>query len=573
MKTEILNTERKSMRVVCVDGSSRDIPTEIEKQEDYIKISISKEQKFCDIERIELDFFGVIAEKEDEGYMVLPRGAGCNDFCLCFFERHNKNFIYEISECAMPVFGVKSKNKTFLAIVSGMPYDYKLRVCCDKDGFRIYPVFEIHGEQPYEDLTVEYFMLSGKDADYSGMARCYRKYKETSCGLIPLKERAKKSETLAYAIESVMVRIRCGWKPAPPSIRHQTLENEPEMRVACSFSRIEDILDELKAQKVEKAEICLVGWNVKGHDGRWPQAFPVCEELGGEDGLRKLIRKAQSMGYQIVCHTNSTDQYEIADNYDAENTRRNREGKPEIDPYAWSGGECSQLCPQIAYDQAEELLPKIAELGFRGTHYIDVVGIVQPRACCHKAHPVNTGEAAEYAKKLCCLSKKLFGGMSSEGANDFIAPFLDFGLYVGMGGEGEGLCDKAIPFWQLVYHGYVLSNPYSYTMNYTLKDKKTQLKLIEYGGRPSYYFYSAFRDDSNNSMGLIDALCDTDEQLKETVVKIKEGFDEYTELAGIHTAFMENHTEVKENVYEITYSDGTVIEVDYNNEKYTVRKV
>ena len=108
------------------------------------------------------------------------------------------------------------------------------------------------------------------------------------------------------------------------------METEPPVKVACDFDRVGDILEELKRQGVDKAEICLVGWNVKGHDGRWPQAFPVCEELGGEEKLRALIQKAQKMGYQITCHTNSTDQYEIADCYDAENTRVLRNGKPAI---------------------------------------------------------------------------------------------------------------------------------------------------------------------------------------------------------------------------------------------------
>ena len=51
-----------------------------------------------------------------------------------------------------------------------------------------------------------------------------------------------------------------------------------------------DILDEVKRQGVERAEVCLVGWNQKGHDGRFPELFPVEEQLGGEDKLRKLIK-------------------------------------------------------------------------------------------------------------------------------------------------------------------------------------------------------------------------------------------------------------------------------------------
>ena len=42
-----------------------------------------------------------------------------------------------------------------------------------------------------------------------------------------------------------------------------------------------------------------------------------------------------------------------------------------------------------AEKQAEELLPKIADLGFRGIHYIDVISLHPPRKCYSKKHFIN----------------------------------------------------------------------------------------------------------------------------------------------------------------------------------------
>ena len=52
----------------------------------------------------------------------------------------------------------------------------------------------------------------------------------------------------------------------------------------CSIER-----EAMKNAGIDKAELCLVGWNVRGHDGRWPQAFPVEPALGGEEELHWLI--------------------------------------------------------------------------------------------------------------------------------------------------------------------------------------------------------------------------------------------------------------------------------------------
>ena len=35
---------------------------------------------------------------------------------------------------------------------------------------------------------------------------------------------------------------------------------------------------------------------------------------------------------------------------------------------------------------------------------------------------------------------------------------------------------------------------------------------------------------------------------------------------------MENHEKIADNVYQITYSDGSVVTVDYNEMKYTLKK-
>lgn len=532
-------------------------------------LSVPLQYDFSQIQALPLDGLGALADSEDSGYLVLPRGKGSADYSLFFFSRHHEDFSCDIRESNIPFFGVKTASGCFLAIITGMSWDYTLKVERKDGRYFCYPVFEIGGEQPYEEPCVEYFALPEGSDDYSGMARRYRAWKMKRHGLRALSERAKTSPELDYAKDSVLIRIRCGWKPAPAKILHQTLENEPPMHVACDFDRAGDILDELYRQGVRQAEISLVGWNVRGHDGRWPQAFPVEPALGGEEKLRALIQKAQSMGYAITCHTNSTDQYEIADCYDPENTRLDRNGVPVSDA-VWSGGALHQLCPVKAVEQAEKTLPQVASLGFRGLHYIDVIGVVHPRRCWHSAHPVDSNRAVRLASELGRLSHELFGGFSSESAFDFIAPVTDFGLYVSFARETGFLCDRSIPFWQLVYHGCVMSNPYSETVNPTFKSREQFLRLLEYGGRPSYYFYANFCE-GNAWMGTDEPCADDEKTLRDSVERIREGYEAYRRLACLHTAFMERHEEVEPNVYEITYSNGKILRVDYNREEWSLR--
>ena len=126
----------------------------------------------------------------------------------------------------------------------------------------------------YEDIRIDYHFLKGDDADYSGIARCYRNYQINRGAAVPLAEKIKSNPALAYAVTNIEVRIRQAWKPAPSPVMEQVTRNEPTVKAVVAFDRVKEIVDESVRQGVSGAEFCLVGWNKGGHDGAFPQIFP-----------------------------------------------------------------------------------------------------------------------------------------------------------------------------------------------------------------------------------------------------------------------------------------------------------
>lgn len=497
------------------------------------------------------------AKTGEAGYFVMPNGE-FGTFHEQNGERTARNYM------PMPVFGMKNPRATFVAVVTGLPYEFTL-VTKAKDGtYTIAPRFELGGRPAYDDLAIDYHLLAGDQADYSGMARAYRNYQLARKACVPLKERMRTRPELAYAAASIEVRIRQGWKPMPTSVTNQTHATEPPMKVAVTFDRVGEILDEFKKQGVAHAEICLVGWNQKGHDGRFPEVFPVEEQLGGEARLRALIKKAQSMGFQIVCHSNSSDAYEIASTWDPEYVIKNLDGT--LSTHAvYSGGRMYDVCPQRAYERfAQKELHGIADLGFRGLHYIDVLTVVQPRACCDPHHPLNRNQGALWVGKLMGEAQTVVGGSASEGGHDFCCGQLDYALYSSIvPPKPHPMVDRFVPFWQLVYHGIILGNPFPTTCNYTIKDDVSRLTLVEFGGRPFFYFYSNYRDNNDAWMGKEDLTCADAAALSAGVAKVKEGYDEYAALSHLQTEFMERHEAVDKDVYRVVYSGGTELIANY----------
>ena len=567
-------------KVKYLDGTSRTIELKPDMGEDSFTLTLPVSALGAGA--VTLDFAPelVVALEGDDGYFVIPQSTNDEEHMLCRFVGHAEGTLYESQNPTIPIFGVRHPARSFLAVVTGMPYHYHMVAGVMGGIYYLYPRFILNGETPCEAISVTYYTLDFEKADYSAMARLYRSLLLADGEITPIPSR--ENAALAYAKDSLYVRIRMAWKPAPSPVAEQTPENEPPVHVACDFDRVGQLMEAYHERGIDKAEFCLVGWNVSGHDGRWPQAFPVEEKLGGEERLRALIEKGKCLGYQVTCHTNSNSAFHIAEGFDPDWLRLDAEGKTMDSNFKWSGGLEYELCPKVACEFAEKTLPRVASLGFAGLHYVDVIGLLPLKDCHHPLHPVTLSECKSYYERIAQMSHELFGGFSTEGARAHLAGSTDFGLYICykpcLADEvDEPIADEYIPLWQLIYHGTVLSNPYTDTVNAPVKSRKHVLKLHERGGRPVLYYYSKFvtennDDDLPNWMGDRDFIMDTDEDLALSADRAAELYREYHSLSYLQNYYMDRHERLSDTLVRVSYSDGSVVTIDYENETVTVEK-
>ena len=319
-------------------------------------------------------------------------------------------------------------------------------------------------------------------------------------------------------------------------------------------------------------------------DGRGPQSFPAEPLLGGDEELRQTIAAVKADGYQIVPHGNFVDGYEISDCWDAEWTAKGEDGLPSANPRVfWGGGLPYRICPQRAYEKfAMKDIPRMAAFGFRGLGYFDVVSIIDAFACHDGRHPCSISDSARWWGRCAEISKRELGGFASEGAMDHFAGSLDSVLYASFDSppdiesgnpEGGGLASRHVPIVQLVYGGIWLQNPFTGTVNFTVQSRYWQLKLLEYGGRPNFYFHSKFVTDGTDWMGRGDLSCATDEALAASAAKVKEGCDAWAPFAHLQLEFIDDHEKLADGVFRTTWSGGESLVVNYNQEPVTARGV
>ncbi len=500
-----------------------------------------------------------IADKGDEGYFILPDGR------IGYFTRDSGTVS---SGIPLKMFGMKTSNSCFVAIVKSLEHEFAPYVSVENGKYEMFARFSIEKMEfaPYEDIIIDFVKLEGDDANYSGMARAYRKFKLDSGVVKPLRERVKNRPSLKYAVESMVLRVKHGAKHGNVAEQIPGV-NEPEVHVYNSFEKLKNMIIELKALGVEQLEICCVAWNTRGHDGRYPQLFPVEPAFGGEAKLREAIAEAKKAGYKIFAQTNYTDAYTCADCYDESYLSKKPDGSIRLGG-VWSGGKAREVC-QIAMLEkfVRNDFKKMKELGFEGTHHIDVLSAITPRPCSDKNHPATRKDNAIAMNKIGLLAREYFGGFGSECGFDHVAESLDYALYTGTYPRwgDQTIIDTHVPLWQIVYHGIILSNPHYATVDYNAPDRvkkdkgwpwfalspvESRLKLFEAGGRPSFYW------DKYDNMK-----------------RIKAAYDEYQPMKHLQYEFIHKHEKIADNVFLTLYSDGTEFITNYNKTPFTYKGV
>ena len=500
------------VETTCADGAVTTEEVELEVRDSRAVFRWPRAKVPANVKRIAVwpDF--AEARQGEDGCWVFPNNR------MGRFTRMEGR-AYESWGMFMPCFGMATPRGAFCAIATGMPYSLSAEVTVQDGVYRMRALFDKYMDDLYEDISVEFRLLAGADADYSGIARAYRAYQLERGACRPISERVKDQPLLDYAVRHPEVRVRMAWKPVPSPVLEQVTRNEPPVKPVVTFDRMAHFADVCREVGVDGAEFCLVGWNVGGHDGRYPQIFPVEPTLGGR---------------------------------------------------------LYTMCPQRAYERfCPKQCAEMATLGFKGLFYLDVVTARPIFPCPDPRHRLNNGQRATWECNILDEVRAVFGGSASEGAHDFCVGSLDSALTIQWCKPFDPpkckLDDAYVPFWQLVYHGIVLSTPFRTMINCTANpDRRSLLKLAEFGGRPTYYVHSVFVTGRAPSMGTIDLELTTEEKLRQSALWIKEGCDDYNRRRALQFHFMDRHEDLGDGLFRVTYSDGSRLVGNYNDAPRTV---
>jgi len=422
----------------------------------------------------------------------------------------------------MPIFGVKTPERCFVAIVKGMPLEHRQYVEVTKGIYSVYARYDLSRIEfrPYEDAVIDFYPLAGADANYSGMARTYRAHQLAEGGCRPLRERIVGNEALAYSTQSIFLRCKFGRCDRRTSTRQDWETNMPPVCVDYTFADFRKIMKDCRDHGIDKADMCLVGFQQGGHDGPFPDLFPADERFGGEAGMRETIAYGKSLGYRMSIHLNQHNFYKNARRWCEADVSKGPDGK--VRRYTTlPGGPVYHSCYEVICNKYfDRDLADMKDLGLNGLVHVDVTSARHPERCHDFRHPNNAAQECEWLRKIALKARAAFGGYSSECGCDHFAAQLDNVLYQapwpGWSVPETSLTDGYLPTWSIVYNGIIMSTPFYATLDagtpraangtsdavranrrvFELFEtpRQAELALFEFGGRPMFYYTDYRRD-------------------------------------------------------------------------------
>ncbi len=458
------------------------------------RATLAKEDAL-DAWRVEFYPSCAVARKGEDGFWMANRGqAG-------FFTRDSGAWTTSWNWLALPCFGMQTPRGSFLAVIEGMRFEAEIRVGVKEGVYSMYTRWHTGetGFGSYEDMSLLVYELP-KGSDYNEMAKAYRRYKfATDPDMKTLKERIKERPHVAQLAKCVAVRQICAAKDI--DFKKDDIDFTPEterpVKVVKSFDDTLKTLQKMKAMGLDDVAMCLAGWQGGGYDGRAPAAFPVEPIAGGEAGLKRLLKGGRDLGYIMDAQDNYTDCYTVSPLWDGGDVAcLGVDGKLDINGI-WNGGRAYNLCLKNAWDVKgfmKENLARSAEVGFWGSHYIDVFSAVYPYSCLNPRHKANRTEQMKVQVEVAKFCIEKFGGFSSECCFDHMLAYTDYINYAkaymrdwrrAKAAGKDSLADTMVPFFELAFHDCVLSNPDKITQEVLAQPEN--LVLVEFGGRPIFY--------------------------------------------------------------------------------------
>ena len=404
-------------------------------------------------------------------------------------------------------------------------------------------------------ISVRYVFLEKNEADYMGMAKCYREYLKNS---YEFKKTDEKGSIPIY-IEAV---------GAIPKLKSFLGIQYTGLEILTSFEDAEGILTDLMSEGISNISLRYSGWYNDGLDSAAVLKLKIPSALGGKKGLLSLnnfalknniefypeislltVKKGES-GFSSMKDAAMCIDQTVAEVGEFDMVTQ----KQEKDAYI-----VSPLCVKNILNGFTD---NLADYGISGVAVKDIASDIY--ADYDKGNTVDLQKTRLlYESILKDVSKDK--NLLFSGANVYAAVYASGLTDIPIENNGYNICDKSIPFTAIVLHGLV---PYSSTpMNMAVDFEDELLTALSVGALP--YFRVIKADNSVIKSTDYSYLCSNNyDNWKSSITETYKLFNDC--LSDVQNEFIDNYEIIESGVTVTTFEDGTKIIVNTTDSEHLV---
>lgn len=401
----------------------------------------------------------------------------------------------------------------------------------------------VEADRSHDDLSVSYLLLSGDDANYSGMATAYRNYLLEN-GLVNKADTDYNTRVDFLGTEREEFLI--GTKAVPVT----TVEQMSEM------------FNELQGSGVSSLLSVYKGWQKGGLYNIPISKYKADSHIGGTSHLTDFIKESAKKNYDIYLYNNALEINVDQNSFTYDAAKRINKTNLEINTNQQVFDTFYYQLPSRTDSNLDDFVSSYTK---KDVNNLAVAGITDTLfSYSSKGRYYSRKDTAEkYGDVL--KDVKANTNLVLEQPFAYLWQYTDAVLDMPLGSSGYMYLDENVPFLSMVLKGVVPM--YSEYVNFEANKTEYFLKMVESGVYPS--FYLTYENSSSLIYTNSNDLYSTEfETYKETVEEYDKELRAVAEQVG--DANISKHEILDNGVTKVTYSNGVVIYVNYSDSIATV---
>lgn len=547
-----------------------------------------------------LEYFGA-ANTEKEGYIFVPDGSGALIYLnngrlfaspynqLVFGNDNSRSITSEMQrypeQALLPVFGMKQDDQAFVAIIeegaalarikadiSGRVDRYnrvwaefdvmpKAKISLGVEDTKELPIYQ--AEMYQGDCVIRYAFLGENQADYVGMAGCYRQYLIDRYQLERVDAGADTPADTPPDVPFFLELIGAVDKTVPIfGIARNVIYP------LTTFDQAQTIVQALADRGIRNAQVKYNGWLKGGLYHVYPLKAELEKSLGSEADLHELVQLLDRLGYQLYPSVGFQNVYrdQAFDGFSPRKDAARLLNRLEARVYQYRldiferkrGDYVYILSPRRLSDLVDSFLKDYERYGIKQISLFDLAREVNSDFVDNVDLYIDRVRAMEITVEQLAKIKARDMKIMVDYGNGYAIPFADIIINLPTKSSEYSIINTSIPFYQIVAHGLVdYAGP---PVNLSADHKAQLLKMLETGSYPYFIFcheraYELKDTDYNHLYAIhYGDWLDLAAEMYRTVNAV---------LGDVQDRLIIDHCMPAENVYQTTFENGKSVIVNY----------